>query len=58
METTAFAYGDDWEKALAMEVGEAHEIRYLDCYHPGDHRIIGGRMACILASNNASSLSR
>jgi hypothetical protein len=28
-----------------MEVDEDYEIRYLDCYHPGDHRIIGGRMA-------------
>ena len=45
METIAFAYGDDWEKAVAMEVDEDYEIRYLDCYHPGDHRIIGGRMA-------------
>jgi len=42
MEATAFAYGDDWETALAMEEDEDFEIRYLDCYHRGDHRVLGG----------------
>ena len=42
MEAIAFAYGDDWETALAMEEDEDFEIRYLDCYHRGDHRVLGG----------------
>ncbi len=44
MEAIAFAYGDDWEKAMAMEPDKDYEIRYLDCYHSGDHRVLGGRM--------------
>jgi hypothetical protein len=42
MEAIAFAYGDDWETALAMEADTDYEVRYLDCYHPGDHRVLGG----------------
>lgn len=42
MEAIVFAYGDDWETALAMEPDKDYEIRYLDCYHPSDHRVVGG----------------
>jgi hypothetical protein len=42
MEAIVFAYGDDWETALAMEADKDYEIRYLDRYHPGDHRVLGG----------------
>lgn len=42
MEAIAFAYDDDWEKALAMEPEKDYEIRYLDSYRPGEHRVIGG----------------
>ncbi|UCD86227.1 MAG: hypothetical protein JSV01_00125 [Desulfobacterales bacterium] len=42
MEAIASAYDDDWEKALSMEADKDYEIRYLDCYHPGDHRILQG----------------
>ena len=45
METIAFAYGDDWEMALAMEADKDYEVRYLDCYHRGDHRVLAGRRA-------------
>jgi hypothetical protein len=42
METIAFAYGDDWEKALAMDADKDYEVRYVDCYDPGDHRVLAG----------------
>lgn len=42
MEAIVFAYGDDWETALAMEADKDYEVRYVDCYHPGDHRVLGG----------------
>ena len=43
MEAIAFAYDDDWEKALAMEADKDYEIKYLDSYHAGDHRVLGGK---------------
>ena len=42
METIAFAYDDDWEKALDMEVDKDYEIRHLDGYLAGEHRVLGG----------------
>ena len=42
MEAIVFAYDDDWEKAMAMEPDKDYEIRYLDGYHPSDHRVLGG----------------
>ena len=45
MEAIVFAYGDDWEVALSMEAGEDYEIKYVDNYHPRDHRVMGGRLA-------------
>lgn len=42
MEAIAFACEDDWEKALAMEADTDYDIRYLDGYHRGDHRVLGG----------------
>ncbi len=42
METIAFAYDDDWDAALAMEADKDYEVRYVDCYHPGDHRVLAG----------------
>ncbi len=42
MEAIVFAYSDDWETALAMEADKDYEVRYLDLYHPGDHRVLGG----------------
>jgi len=45
MEAIAFIYDDDWEKAMAMESDIDYEIRYVDSYHPGEHRVLGGRMA-------------
>jgi hypothetical protein len=45
MEAIAFAYDDDWEKALAMEPEKDFEIRYLDNYRPGEHRVAGGPLA-------------
>jgi len=44
MEAIAFAYDDDLEKAMAMEPDKDYEIRYLDGYRAGEHRVIGGRM--------------
>ncbi|MBW2170816.1 MAG: hypothetical protein JRF69_02355 [Deltaproteobacteria bacterium] len=46
METIAFAYGNDWELALAMEADEDYDIKYIDCYHPGDHRVLAGHSVC------------
>lgn len=42
MEAIALAYDDDWEKALAMEPDKNYEIRYIDGYHAGDHRVLCG----------------
>jgi len=42
MEAIAFAYDDDLEKALAMEPDKDYEIRYLDGYRAGEHRVLGG----------------
>jgi hypothetical protein len=42
MEAIVFAYSDDWETALAMEADKDYEVRYLDLYHRGDHRVLGG----------------
>jgi len=42
METIAFAYDDNWEKALAMEPDKDYEIRYLDGYRAGEHRVLWG----------------
>jgi hypothetical protein len=42
MEAIAFAYDDDLEKALAAEPEKDYEVRYIDCYHPRDHRVSGG----------------
>lgn len=44
MEAIAFACEDDWEKALDMEADKDYEIRYLDNYLAGEHRVMGGRM--------------
>ncbi len=45
METIAFAYDDDWEKALDMEVDKDYEIRHLDGYLAGEHRVLAGGRA-------------
>jgi hypothetical protein len=45
MEAIAYACDDDWDKALDMEADKDYEIRYLDGYHPGDHRVLGGHPA-------------
>ena len=45
METIVFAYGNDWEVALAMEADEDYDIKYIDCYHYGDHRVLAGHSA-------------
>jgi len=45
METIAFAYGNDWELALAMEADKDYDIKYIDCYHHGDHRVLAGHSA-------------
>ena len=42
MEAIAFAYDDDWDKALSMEADQDYEIRYVDCYRAGEHRVLGG----------------
>jgi hypothetical protein len=42
MEAIAFAYGNDWELALAMEADEDYEIKHVDCYNHADHRVLGG----------------
>jgi len=42
METIALAYDDNWEKAMAMEPDKDYEIRYLDGYRAGEHRVLGG----------------
>jgi hypothetical protein len=42
MEAIVFAYDNDWELALAMEAGKDYEIKYVDCYNHGDHRVLGG----------------
>ncbi len=42
MEAIVFACDDDWDKALSMEPEKDYEIKYLDCYHSGDHRVLGG----------------
>lgn len=42
IEAIVFAYEDDWEKALAMEPEKDYDVRYLDGYHRGDHRVLGG----------------
>ena len=42
METIAFAYDDNWDKALSMEADQDYEIRYVDCYRAGEHRVLGG----------------
>lgn len=44
MEAIVFVCDDDWEKALAMEPDKDYEIRYLDGYRAGEHRVLGGRM--------------
>lgn len=41
MEAIAFACDDDWEKALSMEPEKDYEIRYLDGYRAGEHRVLG-----------------
>jgi hypothetical protein len=43
MQAIAFAYGDDWETALEMEEEKDYDVRYVDCYHRGDHRVLAGR---------------
>jgi hypothetical protein len=45
MEAVVHAYGDDWDVALSMAEGEDYDIRYIDNYHPADHRVMGGRLA-------------
>ena len=45
MEAIAFAYDDNWEKAMAMEPDKDYEIRYLDGYRAGEHRVLGGGKA-------------
>jgi hypothetical protein len=45
MEAIAFAYDDDWEKAMAMEPDKDYEIRYLDSYRAAEHRVLGGAKA-------------
>jgi hypothetical protein len=42
MEAIAFAYGNDWELALSMEADKDYDIKYVDCYHHGDHRVLAG----------------
>lgn len=42
MEVIAFACEDDWDKALSMEPEKDYKVRYIDCYHPQDHRVLGG----------------
>ena len=42
MEAIAFAYDDDWEKALSMDSDKDYEIRYLDGYRAGEHRVLEG----------------
>ena len=42
METVAFVYDDDWEKALAAEPDKDYEIKYVDGYHARDHRVLAG----------------
>ena len=42
METVAFVYDDDWEKALAAEPDKDYEIKYIDGYHARDHRVVAG----------------
>ena len=42
MEAIAFAYGNDWELALSMEADQDYDIKYVDCYHHGDHRVLAG----------------
>lgn len=44
MEAIAFAYNDDWEKALSMEPEKDYEIKYLDGYRRSDHRVLAGGM--------------
>jgi hypothetical protein len=45
MEAIAFICDDDWEKAMAMESDTDYEIRYVDNYSPGEHRVLGGHIA-------------
>jgi hypothetical protein len=45
MEAIVFACDGDWEKALAMEPEKDYEIGYIDNYRPGEHRVVGGRLA-------------
>ena len=40
MEAIVFACDDDWDKALSIEPEKDYEIKYLDCYHSGDHRVL------------------
>jgi hypothetical protein len=42
MEAIAFAYDDDWEKALDMEADKDYDIRYIDCYRRSEHRVLRG----------------
>ena len=42
MEAIAFACDDDWDRALAMEADKDYEIRYIDCYRLGEHRVLAG----------------
>lgn len=44
MELLAFVYEDDWEKAMDMEPDKDYEIRYIDSYHPRDHRVLWCRV--------------